>query len=721
MAKQVINASFRVLSRLFSVLGNELIGKDYLAIFELVKNAYDADAAYARVELLGLKTDSPVIIVTDNGEGMDLDTIKTKWLELGSEHKKKQRENNVRTSKYKRLPIGEKGLGRFAVHKLGIQMKLVTRMKNNSEYTINIDWDKLIETKYLEKNNVKIHKSTSPTVFKRRSGTQITISDLRQTSWVRGDIRRLQRQITAICSPFDRQGLSLFKVDSARIIRGGNFKAELFVPDYPKWTEDMPDVRFLIDNALWRYSFDFNGKEFNWKYEFRPPPGLKLSGRKITKKEDKLLLPPEAGKKKRVVANESDIKGIGPLSGKLIAFDRDREVLRLLPESDQYRKFLDYHTGVRVYRDGIRVYNYGEPGDDWLGLDLRRVQRPTERLSRNIVVGEISLSLEESNDLKEKTNREGFDENYAFEQFKEITIAAITKFETERDLDKDRLKRLLGKQKDFINIPVEKPISDLRKELANVDKKISERLTPYVDQVEKDYKTMQELMLKAGMAGLNLAVIFHELERGLRFLYEAILDKANPALLEEQARNLMEMFESIAGLLKKKRSKKINIKEIVQHVARINVRRFPRHKVNVTYDLPGDNEEQLIIRAPYDLLLSALTNIIDNSIYWLRVRWPDEETDKRSKRKIHISISNELPGGKALVIADNGSGLQDDPDILTRPFFTRKPDGMGLGLYYASVTMQICKGRLMFPDKSDLELPRSMNGAVIALFFPEKP
>ena len=91
----------------------------------------------------------------------------------------------------------------------------------------------------------------------------------------------------------------------------------------------------------------------------------------------------------------------------------------------------------------------------------------------------------------------------------------------------------------------------------------------------------------------------------------------------------------------------------------------------------------------------------------------------RRRRRIFISITDEIPGGRTLLIADNGPCFADDPDIIIRPFVTRKPEGMGLGLYYASVAMQISGGKLVFPQKGDVTLPRGMDGAVIGLFFPE--
>ena len=138
------------------------------------------------------------------------------------------------------------------------------------------------------------------------------------------------------------------------------------------------------------------------------PESDRLLGSRIT-----LTTRDSAGIDRKIVADVTTTQGIGPVAGEFYVFDRDREVLRRLGDTRLMNDYLDRNGGVRVYRDGIRVYNYGERGDDWLGLDLRRVNRPTRRISRNIILGAVHLSLEASDGLRKKTNRAGFIENDA--------------------------------------------------------------------------------------------------------------------------------------------------------------------------------------------------------------------------------------------------------------------------------------------------------------------
>ena len=105
-------------------------------------------------------------------------------------------------------------------------------------------------------------------------------------------------------------------------------------------------------------------------------------------------------------------------------------------------------------------------------------------------------------------------------------------------------------------------------------------------------------------------------------------------------------------------------------------------------------------------------NIVDNSIWWLRNKWGED-----GRKRLYIGTSRYPSKGGAIVIADNGPGFSDPPEYLTAPFFSRKPDGSGLGLHIADQVMKVNDGRLDFPEVGDLDLPREYEGAVVALVF----
>nr|WP_272210218.1 ATP-binding protein [Marinicella sp. W31]MDC2876083.1 ATP-binding protein [Marinicella sp. W31] len=194
------NPTFRPRARLLQLLGDQLIGSARLAVFELVKNAYDADASKVDIHFYDLDNPDARIVIRDDGEGMDRETIEEVWLEPGADYRERQRKENKRSARYFRLPLGEKGVGRFAVHKLGTRIELRTRKQDGPEFTVEVDWDSYSQHRYMDQAPVSVIESADPQFDASSSGTQITISGLRET-WKRGDIRRLWRNVKSISSP----------------------------------------------------------------------------------------------------------------------------------------------------------------------------------------------------------------------------------------------------------------------------------------------------------------------------------------------------------------------------------------------------------------------------------------------------------------------------------------------------------------------------------------
>lgn len=152
---------FRVQSHVLKLLGDELIGHDRLAVFELVKNAYDADATEVVVKL-ALGIEPPMIVVSDNGTGMTADTIEHAWLEIGTDAKRAN--GDRKRTPLGRVPLGEKGVGRLAIQKLGTQVKITTRHKGSPEYQFSVNWSELIDSaRYLGDGlSVSVEENSPP-------------------------------------------------------------------------------------------------------------------------------------------------------------------------------------------------------------------------------------------------------------------------------------------------------------------------------------------------------------------------------------------------------------------------------------------------------------------------------------------------------------------------------------------------------------------------------
>jgi signal transduction histidine kinase/anti-sigma regulatory factor (Ser/Thr protein kinase) len=701
---------FRPRARLLQILGDQLIGSPRLAVFELVKNAYDADADTVTVTLENIDNLDRSIIVQDDGVGMSLETIRDIWLVPAHDHRETQRKQLLRTKK-KRLPLGEKGVGRFAVHKLGDSIELVTRAAGQEEVVVTIDWDEQIQKEFLSDTQILVNTRTPQIFCGEATGTKLTIRRLREGGWSRGEVRRLLRQITSISSPFKKES--------------DTFRTVLNVPDHPDWVEGLPDVDAILARAPWHFKFVFFQGVLNWSYEFRGVVGIKVEPRTVSLSGQKLLLPPErdrddwqndaTGKRRRklVVAPDDMTDGIGPIKGEFYIFDRDRVVLKQLGDSQFLTGFLDENGGVRIYRDNIRVYNYGEPDDDWLNLDLARVNTPTRNISRNITVGAIDLVLEHSAKLVEKTNREGFVEDESFKRLKRIVLGCLSLLQIERKIDKDKIRQVTSKGTDPEMRNIAEPLEALR--AAAIQYKLEDQFIPLIDRAEESYNEMRDTLLRAGVSGMGLAVIFHEVERGVRVLFESIKGGAVGDLILNQARELVRVLDGFTELLRKGDRKENSLNLLLRRARDLNAVRFRHHNVRLVCPSLEDNVPDITATFAFGLLLGAMGNLLDNSFYWLRVRWPESEPPP--PRKIYMAYRSDLLGSPAIIVADNGPGFADEPDTVIRPFFSRRPEGMGLGLYYANLVMELNGGRLAFPDREEAEVPSEFDGAVVALLF----
>jgi anti-sigma regulatory factor (Ser/Thr protein kinase) len=705
--------SFRPKARLLVLLGDQLIGSARLALFELVKNSYDADASTVAVELCDLDEEEPYIVITDDGVGMSFDDIRDIWLVPGADHKLVAKQQLQRSPKFGRLPLGEKGLGRFAVHKLGEHILLASRQAGaDYESVVQINWRTMVNHEFLSDARVEVIKQPPEYFPGRNHGTAVVITNLRDKKWTRGDIRRAFRQVTSICSPFKGPK---------------DFKVEFKVPGRERDLEGIPSYEEILDRAIWRFEFTLlEDGTFSWEYNFENMlQGVPLENRQASNTGTRLLVRAPArdllgdssiSKDQRIMVDAGYLNGIGEIRGEIYVYDRDKELLARMPETDLIKLFLKESGGIRVYRDGVRVYNYGEQGDDWLGLDLRRVNVPASRISNNIVVGAIHITQEGSTKLVEKTNREGFVDSLQVEHLRTAVLGAISVFEIERRQDKDRLRRLLKTDEPEPTFTISTEISTLRK-LAGQNG-VLEVFEPTIKRIETEYQSFQETMLHAGLSGLGLAVVFHEVERGIRGFHNG-LEAGLPAEdLKSQAAALTKLFDGFAGLLRKNEREPIKMSDLIKQARDINNLRFRFHQVDLVCPLLEGKEQDFKIEVSRSLILGVLNNIFDNAFFWLRTRYPELNGEAPSHvRKIFISTFEAEKGSVGIAIADNGPGFVDPTSTLVQPFVTRKPDGMGLGLYYTNLVMELSQGSLQFPNADDVGLPAEATGAVIALIF----
>ncbi len=309
--------------------------------------------------------------------------------------------------------------------------------------------------------------------------------------------------------------------------------------------------------------------------------------------------------------------------------------------------------------------------------------------------------------LIEKTNREGFVENATFRAFREAVRYSIAQVAAERNKDKERIRRAYSAKKP--KEPVLGVLTELRGKIE--EQQLTEELGSYLDRIEADYTAIRDRFLVSATAGLSLMVVIHEVDKGIQELLRAIeKERASPRVVK-LAKHIADLVEGLGALARGSENKREKASELIT-LARFNTElRLKAHNIEVTLRAGGDFETKCSPR----LIVSTLMNLIDNSIWWLDNKWGKDKADDR--KRIYIATSREFQAGPAIVVADNGPGFADPPEYLTQPFFTRKPNGMGLGLHLADQVMKAQGGRLEFPDRGDVQLPSGIDGAVVALVF----
>lgn len=689
---------FKPRARLLIQLGDQLIRNESIALLELIKNSYDADATVVNVKVS--KLDDPEhgrIVIEDNGTGMNLDIVRNVWMEPGSDYKEQLVKDGFRSKKFKRTPLGEKGIGRFGAHKLGNKIELITKMENEKEVRFNLDWNRFIEADYLEDVGVAIVEREARIFTQNKTGTRILIKDLKKP-WTRGMVREVYRGINSLCSPFDAPDSFRieFDIDNEDLLSG-----------LLKWE----DVK---NHALFSVKCELREDQISkFQYDFTPWESMnKLNPRSINEEDIQIKnikkVVTKVGKKE-IGINLAE-HGIGTVSFEAFIFDLDSKILSLgVQDKKGLKEYLASNGGIKIFRDGVRVYDYGEPGNDWLELGIRRINAPARRISNNIIIGAVNLSRKQSAGLIEKTNREGFVENEAYQALVDSITYIIEIVEMQRSIDKDKIRILYGPQN--VSEPVVSNLYEL-KEL--VQKKVKEEnikseISNYLERIEAEYKKANEILLRSAGAGLSLSVVIHEVDKIIAELKKAIQREDVPERIANLIKHLSQLVDGYEVIIRNSKAKIDDLKTAIDQ-AIFNVEfRLEDHGIQIKKEYL--NFKNYPIKYVKPQIIATIVNLLDNSIYWL-------ERYKIENKKIIITISEEIPGFLCIVISDNGLGFSLPTESIINPFVSAKKDGIGLGLHIANEIMKVHNGELIFPGWGDFKLPNEFKkGAVVALAF----
>lgn len=717
---------FKPYARLMNILGDQLITDRKVAVVEIAKNSYDADAESVKVKFFNLNNfgknylpvnEQPYIEIEDDGDGMTLEIIKKVWLRPATPNKitkKKLKENLTNKG---RIIQGEKGIGRFAIHKLGEKIELYTKASENDEVKLEMDFtdfdpDKadlftpMEDYKLLNKVFNNWYVNSPPEVIDKQKGTVIRIFNLRER-WKIEDLQDLYKSVQRLIPPTDENAKKL----------GINFQQDFVIDLYNDGelfvAENITTFKDVIERAQYTMigEVDKDGYlEFNYKSQSPIRSFSKevnLLSREALSKENYASVAVEKRfydkTKKTLIRNPLS----GPFKFTFYAFDLakpDRTILNKDIETFIKDNF------VFVLRDGVRVYPYGEKGVDWLNLDkLRSTYRAGSFVSYNDLTGFVYISDDHNKLLKDSSNRQGImDIDGALEDFKSMVTAVTEIFNSEIKIDKNKIE--LNKKvaiKDSSDI-LTKSFNSFKSLLEKTDnREILEKANSFLTTVQKHTTLMRERMETVeDLAGLGMAVekASHDSLTLLSTMRSNVLDFKIKAiagdyktenlisLLTELDENLSFVFEEmqiIQPLFKaqRKAAQDVSIFECVDKVVKYFRRDLDK---KITVEIINAND--LIVHTNKGLILQILINLIDNAIYWVN---KNETNDK----KITIAIDSTK---RTLTIADNGPGVREDVrDAIFSEFFSLKTDGRGLGLYIVKEILFRINGEIYINNRED--------------------
>ncbi len=713
----------RPAARMITTIGKDLIKDIPASIVELVKNSYDADAEDVEINfskyIEGEETKISIEI-KDNGHGMDLDTITKAWLVPATPNKL----NLQQSRKKKRALQGRKGIGRYAVAILGNYLQMET-VQDKIKTIVYVNWDDFEEKEFLEDVRVEVETIS----VDEPNGTLLRIIGDNEyfDLWNKKELDKLEKELRKLVSPFQHA----FKEDKFEIkLKTTDFIDESDIyKNYETIIEPLPIVEMynyrlfghITEQGIAHLNFENNSLDVK-QHERINPFKIDLEHEEYCGQIEIDL---------RVF--DLDTASLESLQQKLtknvdLSFNR-REVTGKLKEM----------TGIGIYRGGFRIRPHGDRGFDWLGLDSRRVQNPSMRIGVDQVIGFISIQSEEVSKLEEKSARDGLKENVYFEGLIEQVKAALReleerRFNFRRSMDQTKKKTIYQKMEDLfdfsafqdeISKSIERKFDEVSKGKSKGEateeffKVFNKSLNEIKKEKEKEYEEIKQIIaLYQGQATLGsiTTVVLHEgrkhtswfsntLPRVLKWLKEFREEREEELLnisidrlgkAKDETIALLELFDKLDPLTitKKGKIKEVNLSMIIDHIENVFKNELLENQITVIKDF---KEDKITWRGVEKDFRMVFTNLIENSIYWLKM---DVENTNKC-----ISFSSEIIDGSLLIdIIDNGPGIKKEfieNEAIFTPGFSAKESGTGLGLAISGEALKRNNGNLkaLYSDK----------------------
>ncbi|KFF16996.1 sensor histidine kinase [Chryseobacterium sp. JM1] len=675
----------------FRLLGRDLITDRITAVYELVKNCYDANSTTVNVafENVSIRNNNGKIVIADNGIGMSFSDIENKWMVVGTNSKRTQQYSDP---PFNRKFVGEKGIGRFAVDKLGERIEIKTKKLGSDKWLIvRINWDEYENLAKKSDKDGAIQLSLFTEVENEyfyelgnlnEQGTIITITSVAE-QWSENDIERLNKELSKLISPF-------YPVSPPFDIW---INSNEFI-DYKNKPVKAEPIKYYSHHA--EIGFD-----------------------ELKNTQETLYFNYQLGK---VEKRETPIQKFGPVKIKIFYFNESAK----RKYNAAYRNDDTRIDGIKIYRDGVITTPFAEyeadtdKKRDILGIDKRRWRGTFDLIGTREVIGVVDITKEKNPKIIDATNRQDFTANEEYSELKEFILKQLKAFEDLKIFERTQKRstvenelivagkdiKLFEKELDSLaneaevvqNDRINKLLIDLKfrtKEAHNlINKSVSEQKR-YQKEVERKEKVLYSLVSMQEYASMiahavrtsiakvkHLAEFIKENYPNPKFdkyysLYAISIYKEMDNLIS--VTDFMLSFANIDG-----NTEEFNISELITDL----LKKQYESLFNTTgVSLEIDIKDNFIIETNKKAFQDIFQNLVSNSLKALK-----NTDDKKIKCTGYLDTDNFI-----IYFSDNGEGInENDKEWIFGLFNTRTAEfgGAGIGLYIVSSILKSLKGNI---------------------------
>ena len=530
---------FRISSELKNVIGQDLITDDFVAIFELVKNSFDANASKVSV-IFNLDDKNPTIHIVDDGKGMSMRDIREKWLFLAYSAKKEGTEDEVgiRNRHY----AGNKGVGRFSCDRLGELLHLEAKTSSSAISVLDIDWRDFEHHAKNDFINIPVNLeegkqfSDVPDIgaIQQEQGVVLKISRLREPkSWTYEKLRNLKRALSKLLDPFDGDMTQKQIVISAKAFLGRD-------EEEAAKAVKKGDIPYTVNGNVGNSLFSIlQNKTTSINAKIK-------DGRLCVHLDDRGTF---------IYSSEENLGDEFSLLGN-VSFDASIAYLNQAAKTTFARRMgiasVSYGS-LFLVKNGFRIYPIGEENNDFWGIDRRKQQGYNRYLGSRDILGRLRIESDDDLMFRESSSRDkGLIDTPALAQLKECALYLIRKLEAfvvgvswEDKLDKkEETSARLQLDKNKIKIiQLVKKLS-LNKDISIVD--FNRDLVSILDKRSEGFEESLENLRQIAVTQKD-ASLYERVEQAIKRLNKAKADLAEANRIAQAEQNARMLAESEAA------------------------------------------------------------------------------------------------------------------------------------------------------------------------------